>query len=91
MSIFICSKCGCIDNTATSDYWALVKNNEKLKLIYSKDLSLYKGSPLCSECARIDYINNIWYVVPGKWHNKFDKKEATEKDKRNIGRNGIIQ
>lgn len=25
MSLFVCSKCGCIDNTATSYYWALMK------------------------------------------------------------------
>ena len=23
MSIFICEKCKCVDNTATSEYWAL--------------------------------------------------------------------
>nr|DAO43887.1 MAG TPA: Rubredoxin loop, ELECTRON TRANSPORT [Bacteriophage sp.] len=25
MSLFVCSKCGCIDNTATSYYWALMR------------------------------------------------------------------
>lgn len=25
MSLFVCSKCGCIDNTATSYYWALIR------------------------------------------------------------------
>ena len=24
MALFICSKCGCVENTATSDYWAVV-------------------------------------------------------------------
>lgn len=23
MSLFVCAKCGCIDNTATSSYWML--------------------------------------------------------------------
>lgn len=25
MSLFVCSKCGCIDNTATSCYWAIIR------------------------------------------------------------------
>lgn len=25
MSLFVCAKCGCIDNTATSSYWMLIK------------------------------------------------------------------
>ena len=24
MPLFICSKCGCVENTATSDYWPVV-------------------------------------------------------------------
>ena len=35
MSIFICSKCGCIENTAVSNYWY-----DKMK----------KQQALCSEC-----------------------------------------
>ena len=23
MSLFVCAKCGCVDNTATSSYWML--------------------------------------------------------------------
>lgn len=89
MSIFICSKCGCIDNTATSDYWALMRSPNEYK--WSEELAQYKGKPLCSECGHIKKEGRDDIVVPGKWHNKFDKKEATEKDKRNVGRNGIIQ
>lgn len=25
MSLFVCVKCGCVDNTATSSYWMLIK------------------------------------------------------------------
>lgn len=35
MSIFICNKCGCIENTAPSGYWSQIANNE---------------APVCSEC-----------------------------------------
>lgn len=58
---------------------------------WCKELAQYKGKPLCSECWYVKDDGKDGIVVPGKWHNKFDKKEATEKDKRNVGRNGIIQ
>lgn len=36
MSLFVCSKCGCIDNTATSYYWALIRPCKNR--IYDKSL-----------------------------------------------------
>lgn len=53
MSLFVCSKCGCIDNTATSYYWALIRPCKNR--IYNKSLKGYEGKPLCSECAAIEY------------------------------------
>lgn len=53
MSLFVCSKCGCIDNTATSYYWALIRPCKNR--IYDKSLKGYEGKPLCSECAAIEY------------------------------------
>lgn len=58
MSLFVCSKCGCIDNTATSCYWALVrpcknrvydeslKGYETMQDIYSDNyrLKVYTGN-----------------------------------------------
>lgn len=46
MSLFVCSKCGCIDNTATSYYWALIRPCKNR--IYDKSLKGYEGKPLCS-------------------------------------------
>lgn len=53
MSLFVCSKCGCIDNTATSCYWAIIRPCKNR--IYDKSLKGYEGKPLCSECAAIEY------------------------------------
>lgn len=39
MSLFVCSKCGCIDNTATSYYWALIRPCKNR--IYDKSLKGY--------------------------------------------------
>lgn len=64
MSLFVCSKCGCIDNTATSYYWALIRPCKNR--IYDKSLKGYEGKPLCSECAAIEYSKGgEVVVVPG--------------------------
>lgn len=45
MSLFVCSKCGCIDNTATSYYWALIrpcKNRIMVKNLFHLTESLLK-------------------------------------------------
>lgn len=90
MSVFICSKCGCVDNTATSDYWAMVNMPERYD--WSK-MPEYYGKPLCSECGRT-YHNvskgELPKVLPGFWHGKFTKKEATLDEKRRCGGNGLI-
>lgn len=61
MSLFVCSKCGCIDNTATSYYWALIRPCKNR--IYDKSLKGYEGKPLCSECAAIEYSKGGEVVV----------------------------
>lgn len=64
MSLFVCSKCGCIDNTATSCYWALIRPCKNR--IYDKSLKGYEGKPLCSECAAIEYskgVVSIFYTI----------------------------
>lgn len=67
MSLFVCSKCGCIDNTATSCYWAIIRPCKNR--IYDKSLKGYEGKPLCSECAAIEYSKgDEVVVVPGTWH-----------------------
>lgn len=85
MSLFVCSKCGCIDNTATSYYWALIRPCKNR--IYDKSLKGYEGKPLCSECAAIEYSKGgEVVVVPGTWHGKFKKEWPTEEEKKHIGK-----
>lgn len=61
MSLFVCSKCGCIDNTATSYYWFLIR--PCIGRIYDESLKGYEGKPLCSECAAIGYDKEDQLVV----------------------------
>lgn len=63
MSLFVCSKCGCIDNTATSCYWALIRPCKNR--IYDKSLKGYEGKPLCSECAAIEYDRDEMKLIYG--------------------------
>lgn len=61
MSLFVCSKCGCIDNTATSCYWAIIRPCKNR--IYDKSLKGYEGKPLCSECAAIEFVGNHFFKL----------------------------
>ena len=89
MSLFVCSKCGCIDNTATSCYWALVRPCKNR--VYDESLKGYEGKPLCSECAAIEYSKgDELVVVPGTWHGNFKKEWPTEEEKKHIGKHGIL-
>lgn len=36
MSLFVCAKCGCVDNTATSSYWMLTNEYMVDKFDYAK-------------------------------------------------------
>lgn len=72
MSLFVCAKCGCVDNTATSSYWMLTNEYMVDKFDYAKELQPYKGMGLCSECGRLATSpDDRDVVVPGKWHGKF--------------------
>ena len=44
MSIYICEKCGCIENTALGDYWNNIINNEPI---------------ICSECSTGKWHNRF--------------------------------
>lgn len=91
MPIFICSKCGCVDNTATSNYWSLVGQRYPMK--YEDDLEQFRGKPLCSDCAELVFDNDGSNprVVKGKWHGKFEKESATDTHKKCMGTDGIIR
>lgn len=92
MSIFVCSKCGCVDNKATSSYWSIVHNLFP-DAEWDESIKAYKGKPLCSECCKVvfDETGNNPRYVPGKWHGRFPKEPPTDDQKRRIGRNGIIE
>ncbi len=69
MSLFVCDKCGCVDNTALGRYW-------------SKDMDFWaddnKGLALCAECAPSTYKDGSPAGVIrrfGKWHNQFPKEK----------------
>ena len=92
MSVFICSKCGCIDNTATSSYWTIIHNIFP-DAPWDEHIIEYKGKPLCSECCKVVFDkrgNNNPRFVPGEWHGKFPKRKPTAEQKRMVGRNGVI-
>lgn len=90
MSLFICAKCGCIDNTATSDYWPATSGLFTIK--YHPSLKGYEGKPLCSECGRLvfDENGNNPRMFPGKWHGKFPKEKATAEEIKRSNKNGVI-
>jgi len=88
MSLFICAKCGCVENTATSSYWALIGGDDDW--MYDLTLLPYKGMPLCSECATLKFADGKTYVVPGKWHGKFPKRQASEEEKRDVSKDRLI-
>lgn len=79
MSLFVCAKCGCVDNTATSSYWMLTNEYMVDKFDYAKELQPYKGMGLCSECGRLTTApDGRDVVVPGKegQFSDSDKKTA---------------
>lgn len=82
MPLFICAKCGCIENTALSTYWS------RNSLPYSEDLKEYQGKALCSECGTFD--SQQGKIVPGRWHGRFPKEQATDDYKRRVGSDGLI-
>ena len=86
MPLFICAKCGCVENTALSTYWF------RKMLKYTDGLEEYQDKPLCSECGAVLYDGNgCGKMVPGRWHNRFPKKQATEKQRRNMRSNGMFE
>ena len=90
MGLFICKKCGCIENTAVSRYWSVVNNIFPIE--YDTSLEQYQGEPLCSECGKLtfDEKGDNPKMIPGKWHGKFPKSPATEEDRRRANKNGLI-
>lgn len=87
MSLFQCTKCGCVENTATSDGGYLIKwivTEERVPLIY-KSYKDVLGSTVEDEFGEYCCIcNPMWFGEDGsfglgkcpekkEWHGKFDR------------------
>ncbi len=68
MPIFVCEKCGNIDNSATGYYWA----RGRFKF---KDAPDCDGKALCCECVPEFFDDGSKTGYNGKWHNKFPKEK----------------
>jgi hypothetical protein len=69
MPSYICTKCGCIDNTACGgNYWNVIGKLNLFKDEYSNN------NVLCTECAPSIFSDNSKNREAGKWHNRFPKK-----------------
>lgn len=64
MPLFVCDKCGCLENTATGFYWAR-------RILKWKDESL-NGKALCSACAPTHYADGTPSRF-GEWHGEFER------------------
>ena len=85
MSLFVCEKCGGIDNTALGRY-----HSRNIPGLWSED---NQGMALCCECAPTHFkdggLVNAYDESRcyGKWHNKFPKryyKDLSEKERKSL-------
>ena len=80
MSLFICEKCHCIENTAFGWYWCRYIGKEPWFGSEYKDL---EGKALCSECAPPQFAEGKQTGF-GKWHGRFEKKTYEEWGKPDV-------
>ena len=66
MGLFVCDKCGCVENTALGRYWSKDFPN-----MWDKD---NEGLALCSECAPLYFADGSQTRYNHQWHGKFEKK-----------------
>jgi len=69
MGLYVCDKCGCIENTAYGSYWT----RDDLERTFGSEYS--NGQCLCSECTPNVFANGDPNHRGGKWHNRFPKKQ----------------
>jgi len=68
MPLFVCDRCGCVDNTTCGGtYWIKDHNEEYFD-------NVKNGEALCSECAP-EFCNDGSESGGGVWHNKFQKEK----------------
>lgn len=100
MSIFICEKCGKLDNTACSNnYWHALANKireekgEEPETHYKQEFSYFERHVCCSDCCEgVTYsddsgtLHNREIDIKDKDHwTKYGKEKLLEWEKRNDG------
>lgn len=100
MSIFICEKCGKLDNTAcNNNYWHAVGNKyresqgEELDIFYKPQFSYFENHVCCSDCCEgVLYsddsgtLHNGSIDIKNKEHwTKYGKEKLLELEKRHYG------
>ena len=100
MSIFICEKCGCLDNTAcNNNYWHAKTNkykeriNENIHISYKEPFSFFENHVCCSDCCDgVEYKDNSGTIlkddsdIQDKEHwSKFGKETLIQWEKRSDG------
>jgi hypothetical protein len=72
MGLFVCDKCGCVENTALGFWWSrdMAKRDNWFKGI----LDDYNGEALCSECCPTHFGDGS-KTDKGIWHNRFPKEK----------------
>ena len=67
MPLFVCDRCGCVDNTACGGtYWTRNQNEEYFD-------GIKNGEALCAECTPKIFSDGSTNEYGGIWHNKFPK------------------
>lgn len=100
MSIFICEKCGKLDNTACSNnYWHAKKNKykqskgEKPEQSYKPEFDYFENHICCSDCCKdVTYIDGSGVLGYGRFDiadkkhwSEFGKEQLLEWEARNDG------
>lgn len=100
MSIFICEKCGKLDNSACSNnFWHARRNKyrqsneEEIDISYKSKFEYFENHVCCSDCCDgIIYSDNSGVITKGKFDiedkehwTKYGKEKLLEWEKRNDG------
>ena len=77
MGLFVCAKCGSVENTALGWYWS----RHSIRLILPEDMKEFEsGHGLCTAClpkeARFDDGGDPGFT--GEWHGKFPQEHVDE-------------
>jgi hypothetical protein len=74
MSLFICEKCFCIENTATGRYWT----KDSADLWDDDNL----GQALCTQCEPLHFRSGESNDGGGRWHGRFPKRHPSFEEVR---------